>query len=245
MTSLPGNFPSPESRYVICCRVTASSCELQPCRKWNGHYTPVFGLLQQLSGDFRSNDITSGHLKSRDIISCHATASSCDLQPCRVKRTVYASFRSSNTISKWLPVKWCLFRVTSAHLKPRDIIFCDVTASCCKLQPRRKSNAQHTPVFGLLQPLPDDFRANDVSSGSLPLTCSHVMWFFVTWLPPPASYSLVGSQMHSIRQFSAFYSHFQVTSSQMMSLPGHFHSSEVTWRDFLWRDCLLLQATAL
>jgi len=50
--------------------------------------------------------------------------------------------------------------------------------------------------------------------------------------------------MYSIRQCSAFYSHFQVTSAQMTSLPGHFRSPEVTWRDFLSHDCLLLRATA-
>ena len=54
------------------------------------------------------------------------------------------------------------------------------------------------------------------------------MSFPVTWLPPPASYSLIGSEMYGIRQFSAFYSHFQVTSGQMTSLPGHFLSPEVT-----------------
>jgi len=50
--------------------------------------------------------------------------------------------------------------------------------------------------------------------------------------------------MYSIRQFSAFYSRFQVTSGQMTSVPGHFRSPEVTWRRFLSRDCLL-RATAL
>jgi len=38
------------------------------------------------------------------------------------------------------------------------------------------------------------------------------------------SYSLVGSELYSIREFSAFYSHFQVTSGQMTSLPRHFRS---------------------
>jgi len=33
--------------------------------------------------------------------------------------------------------------------------------------------------------------------------------------------------MYSIRQFSAFYSHFQVTSGEMTSLPGHFRLPEV------------------
>jgi len=51
--------------------------------------------------------------------------------------------------------------------------------------------------------------------------------------------------MYSIREFSAFYSHFQVTSGQMTSLPNHFRSPKVTWRDFLSCHCLLLLATAL
>jgi len=98
----------------------------------------------------------------------------------------------------------------------------------CELQPCRKSNAQYTPVFGLLQPLPGDFRSNDVASGSLPVTWCYVSSFPVTWLPR-ASYSPVWSQTHSRRQFPVFYSHFQVTSGQMTNLPGYFRSPEVTW----------------
>jgi len=67
----------------------------------------------------------------------------------------------------------------------------------------------------------------------------------VTWLAPPASYSLVGNEMQSIRQFSAFYRHFQMTSGKMTSLSGHSRSPEVTWCHFPSRDCLLLQATVL
>jgi len=48
------------------------------------------------------------------------------------------------------------------------------------------------------------------------------------WLPPTVSYSLVGSEMYIIRQFSAFYSQFELTSGQMTSLPYHFHSPEFT-----------------
>jgi len=50
------------SRDVISRHVTAFSCKLQPCRKWNVQYTPVFGLPQRLPGDLRSNDVTSGSL---------------------------------------------------------------------------------------------------------------------------------------------------------------------------------------
>jgi len=196
-------------------------------------------------------------------------------------------------------VKWRHLRVTSGHLKSRDVISSHVTASSCELQPCRKWNVQYTPVFGLLPPLPGDFRSNDVTSGSLPATSGHVTSFPFTWLPPQFSYSLVGSEMHSICQFLAFYSHFQVTSAhmtsfwvtsrnlgsrdvischmtasscelqpcrkgnvqytrvfafyshfqvtsgQMTSLPGHLWPPEVTRRHFRSRDCLLLRATAL
>ena len=54
------------------------------------------------------------------------------------------------------------------------------------------------------------------------------MSFLVMWLPPPASYILVGSETHIIREFLSFYSRFQVTSSPMTSLPGHFLTPEVT-----------------
>jgi len=68
------------------------------------------------------------------------------------------------------------------------------------------------------------------------VTWDHVMPFPVTWLPPTASYNLVASEMYSKSEFSAFYIHFQVTSSQMKSLAGNFRSPEVTWRHFLSRD---------
>jgi len=215
-----------------------------------------------------------------------------------VKVTVYASFRPSTATSRWLPVKWRHFHVTSGHLRSCDVVSCAVTTSPCELQPCRKWNSQDTWVFSLLQPLSSNFRSNDVTFGSLPVSWVHVMSFPVTWLPPPlsyhlvksesqytqvfgplqplpgdfrsnndtsgwlpvtwghvtfpvpslpphASYSLVGSETHSTREFLAFYSHFQVTSGEMTSLLGHFRSPEVTWHHFLSRDCLPIKATAL
>jgi len=153
-----------------------------------------------------------------------------------VKCTVYASFWPFTATSRGLPVKWRHFRVTSAHLSSRDGISCHVIAFSCELEACRKWNVQYTPVFGLLQPLPGDVWWNYVTSGSLPVTWGHVTSFPVTSLPPPASKSLVGSEMYCIRQFSAFYSHFQATSGKMTSLPGHFRSPEVTLRHFLSRD---------
>ena len=51
--------------------------------------------------------------------------------------------------------------------------------------------------------------------------------------------------MYRIREFSAFSSHFQVTSGQMTSGTGHFRSLEVARRHFLSHYCLPLLATAL
>jgi len=124
-----------------------------------------------------------------------------------------------------------------SHLRSRDVISCHVTASPCELQPCRKWNVQYTRVFGLLQPLPGDFRSNDVTSGSLPVTWGHMTSFSVPWLPPPASYSLVGSEMYSIREIWSFYSHLQATSGQMTSLLGLFRSYEV-------RDVIFCHVTA-
>jgi len=209
---------------------------------------------------------------------------------------MYASLRPCTATSRWPPVKRRHLRVTSGDLRSRYVISCYVTASSCELQPCRESNAQYTPVFGVLQPLPGDFRSNDVTSGSLMVTWGHTTSFLVTWLPPPASYSLVGSQMHrirqclafysqfqvtsgqitsvpvtwghvtsfpvtcmpppvsyrlvksqmhSVREFAALYSHFQVSTGQMTSVAGHFRSPEVALRHFLSRECLLLRASAL
>jgi len=276
-----------------------SLCELQPCRKSSAQNTSVFGCLQPLPGDFRSNDVTSesllitgDHVTSFPATWLHFPASYSLALGQMHSICQFSAFQSHFQVTSgqmtslpvtWVHVTWflviwlpppvsyslvwskthsvcqfsafySLFQVTSGqmtslpvtfrHLRPRDVIFCHLTVSSCEQQPCRKSNAQYTPVFNLLQPLPGDFLSNDDTSGSL--RSPQVTWrHFLSRLPPPASYSLVGSQMHSRRQFSGFYSHFQETSGQMTSLTGHFRLPEVTWRHFLWRDFLLLRAIAL
>jgi len=101
---------------------------------------------------------------------------------------------------------------------------------------------QYTPVFGLLQPVPGDFWSNDVSSGSLPVTWGHVTSFPVMWLPPPTSCSLLGSEMYSICQYSAFYGHFQVTSGEwrhFLGSSGHLKSHDVISRHVTASPCQL------
>jgi len=206
---------------------------------FSSHFQVTSGQMTWLPGLFQSPEILWRHFLSRDCLLLRSTALK------EVKSTVFASFGPSTAAFRWLPVKWHYFWVTSGHLRSRDVISCHVTASSGELQPCRKWNVQYTWVFGLLQQLPGDFRSNDVTSGSLPVTCSHMTPFPVTWLPPPASYNLVVSEIDSIRQFLAFYSHLQVTRSKKTSPLGHFQSPEVTWCHFLSRGCLLLRATAL
>jgi len=71
MSSLLGDLWSPEFTWLHLLSVTASSCEQQPCRKWNVQYTPAFGLPQPLPGDFRCNHVTSGSLP---VTWCHVTS---------------------------------------------------------------------------------------------------------------------------------------------------------------------------
>jgi len=138
------------------------------------------------------------------------------------------SFRPSTATYRRLPVKWRHFQVTSGHLRSCDVIYSHVTASYSELQRCRIWNVQYTWVFGILQQLTGDFRSNDIPSRSLPVILRHVQSFTVTSLPPAVRYSLVGGEMYSLLKFSALYSHFQVTSSQMTSLEGQFQSPEVT-----------------
>ena len=81
---------------------------------------PVFGALQPLPGDLRSNDVTSGSLP---VTRGHVT---------------------SIPVTR-LPSPACYNLVGS-------------------------ENVPYIAVFSPLQPLPCDFRSNDVTSGALPVT---------------------------------------------------------------------------
>jgi len=120
---LPGDFRSNDvtyghlrSRDINTCHVSASSCQPQPCRKWNAKYTRVFGLPQPLPGDFQSNESLLGHFQSPEVTWRHFLSRDCLFLRAtaleEVQRTVYASFRSSTAASRWLPVK----NVTSGRL---------------------------------------------------------------------------------------------------------------------------------
>jgi len=207
-----------------------------------------FRLSKPLLGDFRSNDVTSGSLPFTWGHGCQFLSPDClhrEQQPCRKWNVQYTpvfgllhplqgALRRNDVTSGSLPVTW-------DHVTSFPVTWLPSRA-CYSLVRREMYSIR---VFGFLQPLPGYFRSNDVTSGSLQVTWGHMTSVPVTWLPFPASYSLVGNEMYFIRQCSAFYSNFQVTSGQMTSLPGHFRSPEVTCRHFLSRDHLLVLSTAL
>jgi len=231
------------SRDVFSCHVTAFYHQLQPCRKWNVQYTGDFGHLQQLPGELWSNNVTSwslpvtwGHVTSFPVMSLPPPAS--------YSLVGSKMYRIQDFLELYLHFQVTSGQMTSlpGHFRSpevRDFISCHVTASSCELQPYRKWNVQYKQVFGLLEALPGNFRSNDVTSGSLPVTCGHVMSFPVTWLPPPPNYSLVESEMYSIHECLAFYSHFLVTSGRMTSLSGHLRSRHVIICDVTAPSCEL------
>jgi len=151
------------------CHVTATTCELQRCRSSNVPKTRVFATSRWLAVKWRHFQVTSGHIGSRDVLCCHATAISCELKPCRNWNAPKMRVRPSTATSRSLPVKWHHLRATSSHVGSHDVISCQ-------------------------------------------------------WLPS-ASYSPVGAETHPKHEFSAFYSHFQVTSGQMTS----FQLVSVMW----------------
>jgi len=225
VTSFTVTLLPPPVSYSLVSSEMYSTCEFLT---FYSHFQATFGQMTSLPGNFQSLEVMWRHILSRDGFFLRATALY------EVKCTVYASFLPSIATSMWLPVKLRHFQVTSDHLSSHDVIFCHVTASLCELQPCRKWSVQYMGVFGLLHPLPGHFRSNDISFVSLQVTWGHVTSLPVTWLPPPASYSFVGSEVHSIREFLA-YSHFQVLPIKWRYFRflavswGHVTSFPVMW----------------
>jgi len=167
VTSFPAAWLPPPARYSLVVSQMHSICQFWPS-------TATSRLLPVKWCHFR---ITSGYVRSRDVIYCHVTASSCELQPCRKSNAqytpalaFYSDFKVTSGQMTSLP---CHFHVTSSHLRSRDVISCYVTASSCELQLCRKSNAQHTlalvfyshfqVTFAQMTSLPGHFRSPEVT----------------------------------------------------------------------------------
>jgi len=177
VTSFPVMWRRPR---VSCSPVRSQTYSKLDWQAFYSHFQVTSGQMTSLLGYLRSRDV-------RDVISCQVTASSCELQPCmssNVPKTQLSGLLQSLQGAFRLND---IFRVTSGHVMSRDVISCHVTATSCELQPCRSSNVPKSRITGLLQPLPGDFRSNDVTSSSLPVTWGYVMSFPVTWLPPPVS----------------------------------------------------------
>jgi len=164
MTSLPCHFQSPEVAWRHFLSRNAS-CEVSLVGS-EMYSIRVFGLQQQLPGDYHFLQVTALYELKRTQNSTYKPS-----QP------LPGHFQSNDVTSGSLPI-----------MKSRDVISCHTTNSCV-LQTCRSSKVPKTRLTGHLQPLPGDFRSNDITSGSLPVMWGHVTSFPVTWWPPPASYS--------------------------------------------------------
>jgi len=129
------------------------------------------------SGEMTSLSVTWGHVTSFPVpwLPSPATYSLAGSEMYSIREVL--AFYSHFLVTS---VKLRHFRVTSSHLSSRHVVSCHVTASSCELQPCRKWNVQYTRAFGLLQPLPGDFRSNDFTSISLVVTWGHMTSFPVT-----------------------------------------------------------------
>jgi len=83
---------------------------------------------------FRSREVTWRHSPSRD---CHLLRNTALKE---LKRSQKLTYKPCIATSRWLPVKWRNFQVTSGHMRSHNIISCHVDATSCKLQPCRSSN---------------------------------------------------------------------------------------------------------
>jgi len=140
---------------------------------FSSHFQVSYGEMTSLPGHFRSREVTLRHFLSSDG---HLRVTAMQ----ELKRTQNWTYTPSTATPRWLSVKWRHFRVSSGHVRSRDVISCNVTATSCDLKPCKSSNVPKTRPIRLLQPLSDDFRSNDVTSGSLPVTWGHVNLFPVS-----------------------------------------------------------------
>ena len=144
-------------------------CSPKELKRTQNTFSVICSHFKVTSGQMTSFPGHFSHVRSHEDISCRLT-DTCKLQPCWSsnvnKMQVFSppeplagDFRSNDH-----------FWVTSDHVRARDVISCNMTATSCELQPCRSSNVHKTQVFNLLQPLPGDFRSNDVIFGPLLVT---------------------------------------------------------------------------
>ena len=201
---------------------------LGPAMSWLVH-----GFVYYKKGDFRWNDVTSGHVRSRHVISSHVTACSGELLPCRkssASKTWFSAFYSHIQVTSGL------LRVTCGNVMSFPVMLLPPTARYNlvgrQTHQRREISAFYSyfqVTFGQMTSLLAPFRSHDI------ISC-HVIDSFV--LQPCRKSNAPKTRVLGILQ--------QMTSlpGQMTSLPGHSRSRQVTWRHFLSRD-FLLRATAL
>jgi len=189
-----------------------------------------YSHFQVNSNQMTSLPVTWGHVTSFSVTWQSPTAS---YSPVRAQSTQNSTYRPSTAISMWLPVKWRYFRV-AGHVRSPDIS-CHVTVAC-ELQPCRCSNVTKTRHTHFLQPIPGDFRSNDVTSRHFPsreVTWRHFLYVIATSceLQPCRSSNAAKTQlMRLLQPLPGDFVSNDVTSVSFPVMWGHMTSFPVTWR---------------
>jgi len=156
---LPGDFCSNDvtsgSLPVMWGHVTSFSVTRRPppasfspigAQTYPKRHTPSTATSRLLPIKWRHFRVNSGHVRSRDVISCHVTNASCELQPCKCSNVP----KTELTGLQPLPGNFRWNDVTSGHVMSRDVISCHVMATSCEWQPCRSSKISKSRLIRLL-----------------------------------------------------------------------------------------------
>jgi len=179
--------------------------------------------------------VTSGHVRSCEVTSCHVTATYCVLQPYRssnvpktrvlgLLKPLPADFRSNNITSGWISVTWGHWH----HFLSRDCHLLRVTAM---LELKHTKNASSRPSTATSFRLPvkwRNFRSPAVTWCHFLSRDYHLLWV-------AALQELKLTRNASSRPTR----HFLLTSGRMTPLPGRLRWREVTFCHVTATSCLL------
>jgi len=148
-------------------------------------YKPFTATSTWLPVKWRYFWVTSDHVRSHDVISCHVSAT-CELQPCGSSNVPKTWLIVPLKPLRWLQVKRRHFRVTSSLVRSHDVISYHVTATSCELQPCGAQNVPKTwhalyshfrVTSGQTSSLPGHFRSREVTWRHFLLRDCHLLRF--------------------------------------------------------------------
>jgi len=181
-SSLPGHFWSREvtwRHFLSCdCHLLQLTALWELKRIQNLTYRPPTATSGRLPVKWRHFRVTSGDVRSPDVISCHVTATSRELLPCgssNVPKTwfrgPYSHFRVTSSQMTSLPGNFRSREVTWHHFLSRDCHLLRFTALWFLKSTQNDLQAIYSHfrvTSGQLTILPSHFRSRDVISCNVP-----------------------------------------------------------------------------